>query len=56
MEFIQDKIEILPDGKEKITKRYEQLLPTITLDWIALDDFGLKDDFIDFRMYPQELL
>jgi hypothetical protein len=56
LEYIQDKIEILPDGREKITKRYEQLLPTITLDWIALDDFGLRDDFIDFRMYPHELL
>jgi Trp operon repressor len=56
LEVIKDRMYTDPlTGKEHHVKRYAELRPVITIIWMAEHNWGFKEDFIEFNLYPKLL-
>ncbi|MEY4938235.1 MAG: hypothetical protein RIS64_4596, partial [Bacteroidota bacterium] len=56
LEVIKDKAEEHPvTGREYLIKRYVELKPVISIIWMAENNLGFKEDFIEFNTYPKAL-
>ena len=53
LETLPEKSIDLSDNKRKDIKDYDQIVPVITLIWMADDMMDYKEDFVSFTMTPE---
>jgi len=56
LENMPDKSIKLPENKYREIKNYKNLLPVITLIWLADDNMGFSEDFVSYTMTSESLL